>query len=101
MYMSLKAKLTSGERVILAEMDTPKGVDISNMISHARFLKSRVDAVVLPDLDTGVMHLNALAGGAILNQQGMEPVIHVYGRDKTGWRFREIFWPPMHWGSTT
>ncbi len=82
MYMSLKAKLTSGERVILAEMDTPKGVDISNMISHARFLKSRVDAVVLPDLDTGVMHLNALAGGAILNQQGMEPVIHVYGRDK-------------------
>jgi 5,10-methylenetetrahydrofolate reductase len=28
------------------------------------------------------MHLNALAGGAILNQQGMEPVIHVYGRDR-------------------
>ena len=80
--MSFKAKLTSGERVILAEMDTPKGVDISNMISHARFLKSRVDAVVLPDLDTGVMHLNALAGGAILIQQGLEPIIHVYGRDK-------------------
>jgi 5,10-methylenetetrahydrofolate reductase len=52
------------------------------MISHARFLKSRVDAVVLPDLDTGVMHLNALAGGAIMTQQGIEPVIHVYGRDK-------------------
>lgn len=80
--MSFKAKLTSGERVILAEMDTPKGVDISNMISHARFLKSRVDAVVLPDLDTGVMHLNALAGGAVLTQQGLEPVIHVYGRDR-------------------
>ncbi|MBG0780433.1 MAG: methylenetetrahydrofolate reductase, partial [Desulfotignum balticum] len=80
--MSFKAKLSSGERVILAEMDTPKGVDISNMISHARFLKSRVDAVVLPDLDTGVMHLNALAGGAILTQQGLEPVIHVYGRDR-------------------
>lgn len=80
--MSFNAKLTSGERVILAEMDTPKGVDISGMVSHARFLKSRVDAVVLPDLDTGVMHLNALAGGAIMTQQGIEPVIHVYGRDK-------------------
>ncbi len=80
--MSFKAKLTSGERVVLAEMDTPKGVDISDLITHVRFLKSRVDAVMLPDLDTGVMHLNALAGGAILNQQGMEPVIHVYGRDK-------------------
>ncbi|MDZ7665351.1 MAG: methylenetetrahydrofolate reductase [Desulfotignum sp.] len=80
--MSFKAKLTSGERVVLAEMDTPKGVDISNMISHTRFLKSRVDAVVIPDLDNGVMHLNALAGGAILCREGMEPVIHVYGRDK-------------------
>jgi len=80
--MSFKAKLTSGERVVLAEMDTPKGVDISNMVSHTRFLKSRVDAVVIPDLDNGVMHLNALAGGAILRREGMEPVIHVYGRDK-------------------
>jgi 5,10-methylenetetrahydrofolate reductase len=80
--MSFKAKLTSGKRVVLAEMDTPKGVDISNIISHSRFLKSRVDAVVLPDLDNGVMHLNALAGGAILYREGIEPVIHVYGRDK-------------------
>lgn len=80
--MSFKTKLTSGKRVILAEMDTPKGVDISKMIPHARLLKSRVDAVVLPDLDTGVMHLNSLGGGAILRQEGIEPVIHVYGRDK-------------------
>lgn len=80
--MSFKAKLTSGKRVVLAEMDTPKGVDISSIISHSRFLKSRVDAVVLPDLDNGVMHLNALAGGAILYREGIEPVIHVYGRDK-------------------
>lgn len=80
--MSFKTKLTSGKRVILAEMDTPKGVDISKMIPHARLLKSRVDAVVLPDLDTGVMHLNSLGGGAVLRQEGIEPVIHVYGRDK-------------------
>jgi len=80
--MSFKAKLTSGKRLVLAEMDTPKGVDISKIISHSRFLKSRVDAVVLPDLDNGVMHLNALAGGAILYREGIEPVIHVYGRDK-------------------
>jgi len=80
--MSFKSKLTSGKRVVLAEMDTPKGVDISKIISHSRFLKSRVDAVVLPDLDNGVMHLNALAGGAILYREGIEPVIHVYGRDK-------------------
>ncbi len=80
--MSFQAKLTSGEFVVLAEMDTPKGVDISDLVTNVRYLKSRVDAVVIPDLDNGVMHLNALAGGSIMRQQGMEPLIHVCGRDK-------------------
>lgn len=80
--MSFQAKLTSGEFVVLAEMDTPKGVDISDLVTNVRYLKSRVDAVVIPDLDNGVMHLGALAGGSIMRQQGMEPLIHVCGRDK-------------------
>ncbi|HKK98604.1 MAG TPA: methylenetetrahydrofolate reductase [Desulfotignum sp.] len=80
--MSFQAKLTSGEFVVLAEMDTPKGVDISDLVTNARYLKSRVDAVVIPDLDNGVMQLGALAGGAVMRQQGMEPLIHVCGRDK-------------------
>ncbi|MCF8092142.1 MAG: methylenetetrahydrofolate reductase [Desulfotignum sp.] len=80
--MSFQAKLTSGEFVVLAEMDTPKGVDISDLVTNVRYLKSRVDAVVIPDLDNGVMHLGALAGGAVMRQQGMEPLIHVCGRDK-------------------
>ena len=80
--MSFQAKLTSGEFVVLAEMDTPKGVDISDLVTNVRYLKSRVDAVVIPDLDNGVMHLGALAGGAVMRQQGMDPLIHVCGRDK-------------------
>ncbi len=80
--MSFQAKLTSGEFVVLAEMDTPKGVDISDLVTNVRYLKSRVDAVVIPDLDSGVMHLGALAAGAVMRQQGMEPLIHVCGRDK-------------------
>lgn len=80
--MSFQAKLTSGEFAVLAEMDTPKGVDISDLVTNVRYLKSRVDAVVIPDLDNGVMHLGALAGGAVMRQQGMEPLIHVCGRDK-------------------
>lgn len=80
--MSFQAKLTSGEFAVLAEMDTPKGVDISDLVTNVRYLKSRVDAVVMPDLDNGVMHLGALAGGSLMRQQGMVPLIHVHGRDK-------------------
>ncbi len=80
--MSFQAKLSSGGFAVLAEMHTPKGVDISELISNVRYLKSRVDGIVIPDMDNGVMHMSALAGGALLRQQGIDPLIHVYGRDR-------------------
>jgi methylenetetrahydrofolate reductase (NADPH) len=80
--MTFQAKLSKGDFALLAELNTPKGVDISDIVTHAGHLKSRIDAVVIPDMDNGVMHMSALAGGAIIRQQGLEPVIHVYGRDR-------------------
>jgi methylenetetrahydrofolate reductase (NADPH) len=80
--MSFQAKLSSGEFAVLAEMNTPKGIDISDLITNVRHLKSRVDAIAIPDMDNGVMHMSALAGGALMSQQGVEPMIHLYGRDR-------------------
>ncbi|MBU1741047.1 MAG: methylenetetrahydrofolate reductase, partial [Proteobacteria bacterium] len=67
---------------VLAEMNTPKGVDISHLVTNARRIKGRVDAVVIPDLDNGVMRMSALAGGVLVQQQGLEFLIHVYCRDR-------------------
>ena len=80
--MTFQTKLSKGDFVLLAELDTPKGVDISGLVTHARHLKSRIDAVVIPGMDNGVMRMSALAGGAIIRQQGLEPLIHIYGRDR-------------------
>lgn len=80
--MSFQKRLTSGEFVVLAEMNTPKGVDISQLITNARRIKGRVDAVIVPDMDNGVMRMSALAGGVLMQQQGIEAVIHLYGRDR-------------------
>ncbi len=80
--MNLKKKLTSGEFVLLAEMEPPRGVDISELVTSAQRLKGRVDAVVVPDMDCGAMRLSAVAGAALMQQQGIESVIHVYGRDR-------------------
>ena len=80
--MSFQQKLASGNFMVLAEADPPKGVDISGLITHARRLKDRIDAVVVPDMDNGVMRLSALAAAVILQQQGLETLIHVYGRDR-------------------
>jgi len=80
--MSFQKRLASGEFVVLAEMDTPKGVDISELITNARRIKSRVDAVTVPDMDNGVMRMSAIGGAVLIQQQGIEAVMHVYGRDR-------------------
>ena len=80
--MSLEKRLTAGEFVVLAEMDTPKGVDISELVANARRLKGRVDAVVIPDMANGVMRMSALGGGVLMQQQGLEAVIHICPRDR-------------------
>lgn len=80
--MSLKDKLTSGEFVVMAEMNTPKGINISDLTLNTRYLKSRVDAVVLPDTDNGTMHIGAIGSGTVMLQQGLKPVVHICGRDR-------------------
>lgn len=80
--MSFQNRLSSGEFVILAQMNTPKGVNISELVNNARRIKERVHAVIIPDMDNGVMRMSAIAGGVLMRQQGLEPIIHVYGRDK-------------------
>ena len=80
--MSFQKRLSSGEFVVLAEMNTPKGVDISRLVTDARRINGRVDAIVIPDMDNGVMRMSALAGGVLMNQQGIEPIIHIYTRDR-------------------
>jgi methylenetetrahydrofolate reductase (NADPH) len=80
--MSFQRRLASGEFVVLAEMNTPKGVNVSELVANARKIKGRVDAVIIPDMDNGVMRMSALAGGALIHQQGMEAMIHLYCRDR-------------------
>jgi methylenetetrahydrofolate reductase (NADPH) len=80
--MSFQKRLSTGEFVVLAEMNTPKGVDMSQLAAHASRLKGRVDAVTIPDMDNGIMRMSALAGGVLFNQQGIESIIHVYCRDR-------------------
>jgi methylenetetrahydrofolate reductase (NADPH) len=80
--MSLEKRLTSGEFAVLAEINTPKGVDTTLLMSNARRIKGRVDAVIVPDMDNGVMRMSALAGAVLMHQQGIEGIIHLYCRDR-------------------
>jgi 5,10-methylenetetrahydrofolate reductase len=80
--MSFSRRLQSDEFVVLAEMHTPKGVNISRLVTDARRIKDRVDAIVIPDMDNGIMRMSALAGGVLMHRQGIEAIINVYCRDR-------------------
>lgn len=80
--MTFQKRLAAKEFVVLAEMHTPKGVNISRLVNDARRVKGKVDAVVIPDMDNGIMRMSALGGGVLMQQQGIESVMHVYCRDR-------------------
>jgi 5,10-methylenetetrahydrofolate reductase len=80
--MHLKSKIEKGEFVLLAEMEPPKGADISAMVRHARRVKERVDAFLIPEMSNAVMRMSALGGAIALQQAGMETVMQICCRDR-------------------
>ncbi len=80
--MKLKQKFDTGEFVILAEMEPPKGVDVSAMVTHAKRVKGEVDAFVVPEMSNAVMRMSSLGGAMILQSKGMETVMQVNCRDR-------------------
>jgi methylenetetrahydrofolate reductase (NADPH) len=80
--MPLQEKLTAGEFVILAEMEPPKGVDVSDLVNRATNVKRMVDAFVVPEMNNAVMRLSALGGALLLQSKGLETVMQVCCRDR-------------------
>jgi methylenetetrahydrofolate reductase (NADPH) len=80
--MPLQEKLTSGEFVILAEIEPPKGTDVSDMVTNATSVKRLVDAFVVPEMNNAVMRLSSLGGALLLQTKGMETVMQVCCRDR-------------------
>jgi 5,10-methylenetetrahydrofolate reductase len=80
--MHLKTKIEAGEFIVLAEMEPPKGADISAMIKNARRVKEQVDAFLIPEMSNAVMRMSALGGAIALQQAGMETVMQICCRDR-------------------
>jgi len=80
--MSLESKLMANEFVVLAEMDPPKGADVSLMVENALRVKGRVDAFVVPEMGNAVMRMSALGASLILQNKGMKTVMQVCCRDR-------------------
>jgi 5,10-methylenetetrahydrofolate reductase len=80
--MRLQEKLASGEFVILAEIEPPKGTDVTAMVANAARVKRRVDAFVIPEMSNAVMKMSSLGGALLLQGKGLETVLQCCCRDR-------------------
>lgn len=80
--MSLQDKMDAGNFIVLAEMEPPKGTDLSSMIANATKVKGVVDAFVVPEMSNAVMRMSSLGGAMILQNKGLETIMQVCCRDR-------------------
>lgn len=73
--MRFQKRLAANEFAVLGKIHTPKGINISRIITDAKRLKGRIDAVVVPDMDNGIMRMSALAGGL---SQPLKKIVRVF-----------------------
>jgi len=80
--MSLHESIVSGKFVVTSEIGPPKGVNIEKALEEADFLKGKVEAVNVTDIQSSVMKVGSLAVCHLLKQRGIEPVFQLTCRDR-------------------
>lgn len=80
--MDLKEKFTQNNFVLLAEMEPPKGADVTQMVVNARRVKGMLDAFIVPEMTNAVMRMSALGGAMILQSKGVPAIMQVNCRDR-------------------
>ena len=79
----LQQQLESGKFVVTGEVGPPKGTNIDPVLHEAEeYLKGRVAAVNVTDIQTAVMRLGSMAVSHMLLDKGIEPVFQMVCRDR-------------------
>jgi len=80
--MKLTELFNQGKFVLSSEVGPPKGIEIEKVLDAAEFLRGKIDAFNVTDLQSSVMKLGALPICHLLKKRGLEPVCQVTCRDR-------------------
>jgi len=79
----LQAALESGNFVVTGEIGPPKGINVEPVLHEAHeYLKGKVTAVNVTDIQTAVMRLGSMAVSHMLLDDDIEPVFQMVCRDR-------------------
>jgi len=79
----LAGKIARGKFVVSVEVNPPVGLDLAKSLAHARMLKAGgVDVVNIADGARAQARMGNLAMAVRVQEQGIETILHVCGRDR-------------------
>ncbi len=79
---NLERVLRAGHFAVTGELGPPQSADGGVIRKKASLLSGFCDAVNLTDNQTAIVRLSSIAAGAILVQEGVEPIIQMVCRDR-------------------
>lgn len=79
---NLERVLAAGHFAVTGEIGPPKNHDADVIRRKTALLKGLVDAANITDNQTAIVRLSSIAAGAILLDEGLEPVIQITCRDR-------------------
>ena len=79
---ALSELLDSGKFAVTGEIGPPKGVDLTEMFKDVEYLRGRVAAINVTDIQSSVMRVGSLAICKLLKEKGLEPVLQMVCRDR-------------------
>ena len=79
---SFAESLSSGRFLVTAELNPPKGTDLTELLKKAESLRDWVDAFNLTDSASAVMTMAPLGAAAALIKAGFDPIVQLTGRDR-------------------
>ena len=79
---NLERIIHAGQFAVTGELGPPKSHNAESVRKKAQLLKGYVDAVNITDNQTAIVRMSSIAAGAIVVQEGLEPIIQMTCRDR-------------------
>jgi 5,10-methylenetetrahydrofolate reductase len=79
---NLERVLRAGHFAVTGELGPPQSADGGTIRAKAALLRGLVDAVNITDNQTAIVRMSSIGAGALLIQEGLEPIIQMTCRDR-------------------
>lgn len=78
----LEKVLAQGHLAVTSEVGPPRGCNVDIVKEKANMIKDYVDGINVTDNQTAMVRMSSIAGGTIIKQMGLDPIIQMVARDR-------------------